>query len=196
MLTKKDVGWRQCSFQLYFTMKATASLLLFSAEQASLSDKKSVEFIRWAQSHAEEEKEHYKWYLDDLEAIGFKRYEIENTIPDGQILNLLGAQFALAATVDPVSVLGYFYAMECHPGDPSAIRERARKLSIPAEGLRTILYHTEVDKEHKKEIIELVNLYATHPLSFRAMLTSGVNALIGWTELFRKFTTESGVVSK
>jgi hypothetical protein len=192
LLNKKQKnGWIQFFVQNYLTAKATEALLNFAAEQAAQrQDKALVPFIDWARIHAQEEKDHHEWYLDDLLALGFQKYQFENLIADEIILEMLGVQFSLIATAHPISILGYLFALECYNNEPENIYQLAQRFSIPAEGIRTFLYHAEVDQEHRKPIIELIDIYSPNDFFYRTILKSAIATLVGWTKFFTKLAQE------
>jgi hypothetical protein len=183
---KQRDGWMQYFLQSYLTTRAAEALLNFAAEQATLRNEDLVPFINWAKIHAQEEKDHHKWYLDDLLAIGFCQPEVENIIADDIVLELLGVQFALIATAHPVSILGYVFVLEGYISKPQAIYELAQRFSIPDEGLRTIIHHAEIDQEHRKPISELIDLYSWNEFLYGTMLKAAITTLSGWTKLFTK----------
>jgi hypothetical protein len=179
-------GWRAVAAQQYYVMKAAAPLLEFAAGQARAKGPEYDLFVHWCLRHAEEEREHHLWLLEDLAAIGCDRQQIVSAVPEDEILDLLGAQFALAATAEPTAILGFFFAMEAHPSDSTAIVALSDQLGIPREGLRTILFHTEEDLEHSAVIRDIVERYG-HSSAFPAMCRSAVRSLTGWTRLFFRY---------
>lgn len=179
-------GWRAVAAQQYYVMKAAAPLLEFAAGQARAKGPGYDLFVHWCLRHAEEEREHHLWFLEDLAAIGCDRQQIVSAVPEDEILDLLGAQFALAATAEPTAILGFFFAMEAHPSDSTAIVALSDQLGIPREGLRTILFHTEEDLEHAAVIRDIVERYG-HSSAFPAMCRSAVRSLTGWTRLFFRY---------
>jgi len=193
LLNKKQRdGLIQFLVQIYFTAKSTEALLDFATQQSALRDDENLSlFIDWAKTHAQEEKDHHKWYLDDLLAIGCRRAELENQIANDIVLELLGMQFALMATVHPVAVLGYFFSLECYNNKPEAIYELARRYSIPHEGIRTLLYHTEVDQEHRKPILELIDFYSPNHFLYQTIQKAAIATLLGWTKFFTKLAQDN-----
>lgn len=193
LLNKKQRdGCLQYFVQSYLTTKASEALLNFAAEQAVLRDDENLApFIDWAKTHAPEEKDHHKWFFDDLIAIGFRQSELENMIADEVILEMLGVQFALMATAHPVSILGYVFVLEGYNSSSAAINEIGRRFSIPDEGLRTILYHAEVDQEHRKPIIELIDCYGSNDFWYRTILKAAIATLLGWTKFYTKLAQDN-----
>lgn len=179
-------GWRAVAVQQYYVMKAAPSLLEFAAGQARAKGPGYDLFAHWCLRHAEEEREHHLWFLDDLASIGCDRQQIISAVPEDEILDLLGAQFVLAATAGPTAILGLFFAMEAHPSNSTAIVALTDQLGIPREGLRTILFHTEEDIEHAVVIRDMVERYGQSS-AFPAMCRSAVRSLIGWIQLFYRY---------
>ena len=178
-------GWMHCAQQIYYTMKATEPLLRFAADIAERKGEYFKDFSTWAKKHLEEEREHYLWYQSDLAAMGMDPNVVDNTIPDPNILRLIGAQFSLVAITNPSAILGYFYATECQPSDADEVRSLADRFSIPRKALRTILFHCSADQDHQIEIRELVDKYSNNSGCYRSMLASAEEALTGWTLLFK-----------
>jgi hypothetical protein len=185
---KQEQGWLQCYIQGYLTTSRSAyTLLNFAAEQAALrNDEKLTPFVDWARTHAEEEKDHHKWYLDDFLAMGYSQSLVENQIADDIVLEQLGVQFSLIATVHPVSILGYVFVLEGYQPEPETIHELAHRFSLPEEGFRTILYHIDIDKEHRKPIVELIDRYSSNEFLYRTILKSAIATLLGWTKFYTK----------
>jgi hypothetical protein len=128
---------------------------------------------------------HHEWILEDLVAAGLSRDRLTSAIPDERILHLVGAQFALIATVHPTALLGYVLVLECQPHDRERLPGDANSLGVPPSALRTMLYHTEVDLEHRSDILALASKYAADRFCFAAMLTAASQTLSGWVECFR-----------
>jgi Iron-containing redox enzyme len=179
-------GWRAVAAQHYYVMKAAPPLLEFAAGQARAKGPGYDPFVHWCLHHAEEEHEHHLWFLEDLAAIGCDRQQIVRAVPEDEILELLGAQFTLAATAEPTAILGFFFALEAHPSDSAAVVDLSDRLGIPREGLRTILFHTEEDLEHAAVVRDMVERYG-HGIAFPAMCRSAVRSLTGWTRLFYRY---------
>jgi hypothetical protein len=194
LLNKKQrEGWLQCFIQGYLTTSRSAQTLLdFAAAQAALrGDEALTPFIDWARTHAQEEKDHHKWYLDDLLAMGFRQSDLEDLIADDIVLEVLGMQFSLIATAHPVSILGHVFVLEGYQTEPSVIYELARRFSLPDEGIRTILYHLEVDKEHRKPIVELIDLYSANNFFYQTIQKAAIATIVGWTKYFTKLAQDN-----
>ncbi len=178
-------GWVFAVLQQYYTVRAMQPLLSLAADMASPRPELR-DYAEWARRHAEEKRPHADWFRADLLALGFPEEAIGATIPEHEILSLLGAQFALVVSVHPAALLGFLYAAEAHPVQFGAIEALAAQLDLPTTGLRTPLYHAEVDEAHGAAVLRLVHRFACDPLCFEAMLSSAALFLSGWSKLFRR----------
>ena len=178
-------GWLFAVLQQYYTVRAMQPLLSLTAEMAaSRSDLR--DYAAWLRRHAEEKRPHADWFRDDLLALGFTEEVIHATIPEHEILSLLGAQFALVVSVHPAALLGCLYAAEAHSVQFGAMEALAAELDLPTAGLRTPLHHAEVDEAHGVQVLRLVHRFVEDSLCFEAMLTSAALFLSGWSNLFRR----------
>ncbi len=194
LLNKKQRdGWIECYVQGYLTTSRSAyTLLKFAAEQAALlNDESLLPFIDWARTHAEEEKDHHSWYLDDLLAMGYPSSLVENQIADDILLEQLGVQFSLIATAHPISILGYVFVLEGYQPEAKTIYDIAERFSLPREGFRTILYHLDIDKEHRKPIVELIDRYSPNEFLYGVMLKAAITNLVGWTKFYTKLVQDN-----
>lgn len=188
LITRKGkAGWLHCARQTYYMMKATDPLLQFAVREAEKRRENLRDFITWARRHADEEREHSRWYREDLRALELDPDEVEHGLPDPHVLRLIGAQFALMAISHPLALLGFFYATECHTPNAARLRACARRLSIPEAALRTMLFHTGKDRRHRQEILALIRSYAQRPHYFAPMLTSAMEVTLGWAALYQDY---------
>lgn len=174
------------ALQQYYEVRATQPLLALAGDMAS-SHPELRDYTDWLYRQADEERPHADWFRDELLALGFSEEALRTTIPEHEILTLLGAQFSLVVSVHPAALLGYLYTVAAHPAHVGAIEALAAKLDVSTVGLlRTPLCQAEVDEEHSAEVLGLVNRFVDDPLCFEAMLTSAALFLSGWSRLFRR----------
>ncbi|HWN67443.1 MAG TPA: hypothetical protein VNM90_07365 [Haliangium sp.] len=178
-------GWLFAVLQQYYTVRAMQPLLSLASDMAS-AHPELRDYADWAHRHAQEERPRADGFRDDLVALGFAEEAICATIPEHEILGLLGAQFALVVSVHPAALLGFLYTVEAHPVQFGAIEALAARLDIPTSGLRTLLRHAEVDQSYGAEVLGLVHRFVDDPLCFEAMLTSAALFLSGWSQMFRR----------
>lgn len=184
-------GWMFAVLQQYYAVRATRPLLSLAGDMASARPELR-DYADWAYRQAEEELPHADWFRDDLRALGFSDETLRTTIPEHEILSLLGVQFSLVVSVHPAALLGYLYTTETHAASPGTLEALAARLEIPAAGLRTLLYQVEVENERGEEVLGLVQRFAADPLCFEAMLTSAALFLCGWSRLYRRKSRAPG----
>ncbi len=178
-------GWKVVSQELFYTMNVTAPLLKFVSDLSNKEHILEKEFSTWATVHALEEKDHANWLLEDLIHVGIDKNKIQIKGPSLPIRRLIGSQFALACTVTPFAILGYFYAFECRPSDKDKIAILANELGLPIDVFKTILYHCDVDTIHQIPIQSLLErVVVTFPQYYNSILESAVSAITEWTKLF------------
>jgi hypothetical protein len=178
-------GWLFAVLQQYYAIRAMQPLLSLAAETASQRPDLR-DYAAWVRRHAEEKRPHADWFREDLLALGFTEDVIRTTIPEHEILGLLGAQFALVVSVHPAALLGLLYATEAHPVQFGALEALAAELDVATTRLRTPVHHAELDAAHGAQVLRLVHRFAEDSLCFEAMLTSAALFLSGWSNLFRR----------
>jgi len=184
-------GWVRVAAQHYHVMKLAPRLLDYAGSLANTRGPSLNAFRDWCREHAEEERPHHEWFASDLAFAGYSQSRLDSTIPDDEVVSLMGGQFALAAAIHPAAILGFFFAMECHPSDASAIVSMANELGVPRDGMRTIMFHVEEDLEHAVPIREMVREFAPDPVCFAGMCRSATMPFLQWGLLFRRYALEA-----
>jgi len=126
--------------------------------------------------HAEEERDHDEWLLDDLAVLGVDRSEVLARVPSPTVASLVGSQYYWALHYHPVSLLGYFAFMEGYPPAPSLIAELLSRTGFPPEAFRTMAKHGELDGNHRSELDEAIDRL---PLSHEQEVLLGLSVLSG-----------------
>jgi hypothetical protein len=183
-------GWRRVAVQIYHFMRLANRLLRAATQEASRCGSAYAALEAWGRVHAPEEEEHPDWLLEDLVAAGSCREEILASLPDEEIDGLARTLLALIHA-SPSAVLGLCFATECYPPDAGALLRAAQHLGLPREALRTMLHHSQVDQEHGKEILHLIDSYGRAPEQFRAMALGAVQIIDSWTRLFQRYSAEA-----
>jgi len=122
--------------------------------------------------HAQEEKDHDEWTLDDVEVLGVTREEAWKRTPSPAVAALVGAQYYWIHHVHPVAYLSYQAVME---GPPSAdfLEETIRRTGLPRDAFRTQFFHAKVDPHHVPAFDRMID---TLPLEEWHHSLMGVNA--------------------
>ena len=126
--------------------------------------------------HAEEERDHDEWLLDDLAVLGVDRSEVLARVPSPTVASLVGSQYYWALHYHPVSLLGYFAFMEGYPPATSLIAELLSRTGFPPEAFRTMAKHGELDGNHRSELDEAIDRL---PLSHEQEVLLGLSVLSG-----------------
>jgi len=123
--------------------------------------------------HIEEERDHDRWLLDDLEAAAIERETVLQMVPSPTVASLVGAQYYWIHHHHPVALLGYIRLLEGNP--PSADHvERLKELThLPDDAFRTYRLHGELDPLHLREFDEMLDAL---PLSRSQLALVGTSA--------------------
>jgi Iron-containing redox enzyme len=176
--------------QLYHTMNLSAPLMRAAGRKARTLGPEYADYAEWCDQHAEEEEPHAQWLLDDVAKAGRDPRPIAESIPEPEIVALMGAQFVLAEEVDPTAILGYTFATEGHPSRPEDLRATAERFGLPLEALTTLLFHTEEDIKHGAEATAVLVRYADSDRRRQAMARSATAYLTGWSCYFRRLVEQ------
>lgn len=175
-------GWYETMRQLSKAMAMSVPTLETAAVTGRQLGLRYGAFTAWCDRHAAEERDHDRWLLDDLDRAGVASGA--NEVADPAILALMGTQLMLARSVQPTGILGYAFVTECHPSTPEGIDDLQQLLGLPDTALTTLRYHVRVDPDHRREVLEQVELYGQDSAALAAMVDSAAAYLGGWTSYF------------
>jgi hypothetical protein len=129
---------------LYHAIIASERLLERAAERST------GELEAYFRAHLEQERGHDEWLAEDLASVGV---EVKKTQIPVEAMEMVGCVYYLIEHVDPVALLGYMNALEHSPDDELMTRfER----DYPASLLRTLRHHAIHDREHARDIREMI----------------------------------------
>ncbi|MDX1406115.1 MAG: iron-containing redox enzyme family protein [Woeseiaceae bacterium] len=177
--THPELGMRfpEYLFHLFSAMRASVSLITAARDTAADmagEDPLAAGVVDYFALHAEEEREHANWLLDDMLALGADRAAISERTPPTTVAALIGTQYYWIHHVHPAVLLAYLVVLEGDPMPAEALENYASAAGIPAEGLRTLIYHAKTDVEHGRELFQLIDELPLTP-AFEEKL--GFNAL-------------------
>ena len=106
--------------------------------------------------HAEEEKDHDEWTLDDLAVLGVAREDAWKRIPSPAVAALVGTQYYWMHHVHPVAYLSYQAVME---GPPSVefLEYTIERTGLPREAFGTQFFHAKADPHHVREFDQMID---------------------------------------
>lgn len=147
---------------------------------------------QYLEAHAEEERGHDGWLLDDLAAAGADPAQALTRLPHPVVADLAGAQYYWIEHHHPVALLGYIRVLEDNAPAPWLADRLAARSGLPAAAFRTVREHAELDTGH---IAALDDLLDALPLSAAQQVAVAVSALCtadGVTRLFSHLASAPG----
>ncbi|MDQ3875697.1 MAG: iron-containing redox enzyme family protein [Actinomycetota bacterium] len=152
--------WPEYAVTTHSIIRATVPLMEEAAGRArgdAESDSVAAGVARYLGEHAEEERDHDEWLLQDLELLGVDRSAVLARPPSPTVARLVGAQYYWAFHYHPVAVLGYIALMEGYPPSPRLIEHLVARTGYPREVFRTFAEHGELDPHHRDELDEAID---------------------------------------
>jgi Iron-containing redox enzyme len=151
--------------EMHTVIRATVPLLELSARTAAAAEDDPVAAgaAPYLAEHAEEERHHDEWLLEDLELIGVDRRAVLERVPSPAVARLVGAQYYWVLHYHPVAILGYLSLMEGSPPSNWLIDHLIEKSGFPREFFRTYALHGELDAHHLEELDEAIDALPLRP---------------------------------
>ncbi|MFC4031845.1 iron-containing redox enzyme family protein [Streptomyces polygonati] len=174
---------------MHAVVRASVPLLTAAARRCAelgAADPVAGPLAAYLTAHAVEEREHDRWLLDDLRAIGRDPEEPLRRVPPPVVAELVGAQYYWLLHHHPVSLLGYVAVLEQQPGAPELPDRLARLTGLPPRGFGTLRAHVALDPGHRAEldaVIDGLPLSADHEalIAVSALHTvSAATRLFAW----------------
>jgi hypothetical protein len=138
-------------------MRASVPLMECAADrcdQLRQTDTLAPSLERYYRHHAEEEVNHDKWALEDLQSCGCDPQEVLALTPSVEVAGLVGAQYYWAQHHHPLMLLGYIAVVEAFPPADEAIDQIRDRSGLPEAAFRTLRIHGQLDPTHSAEIDE------------------------------------------
>jgi hypothetical protein len=144
------------------------------ADRRAGEDSISGALAKYFRKHALEERDHDRWTLEDLGAIGGDLDAIAQAMPPAEIAQMVGAQYYWIHHHHPVALLGYISVLEGQPPSLEHINRLQARSGLPDAAFRTHRYHANVDPHHKDDLDALLD---SLPLTRREIGWIGVSAI-------------------
>lgn len=136
----------------------------------SLPDEASQRVGAYLLHHAEEERGHWEWILDDLAVLGVvDRKKEEQRPPSVHATAVVGCGYVWAMNYHPAAYLGYMSMFEGHPYTVEFLEEQILKTGLPREAFRYYLDHARLDQMHAAEIHGLLDDLSLPPEAEQAI---------------------------
>lgn len=163
---------------------ATPLLQAASARAAELAagDDVAKGLVDYFAHHAEEERGHDLWLLEDLEALGGDPRRPLREIPSPRVATFVGAQYYWLRHHHPVSLLGHMAVVEGYPPEVGFAARLQRLTGFPEDAFRAVRRHERLDIRHRRELyatIDALPLGAEHEQLIGVSALHTLNAAIG-----------------
>jgi hypothetical protein len=174
---------------LYGSIRASVPLLEAARDRArdlSPADPLAAGLVDYLHRHAEEERGHDEWLLQDLQSVGVASAELLSRPPSGAVAALVGAQYYWVLHYHPVCVLGYLMVIEGNPPDRRRLQDLRNRSGLPASAFRTMLEHADLDIGHAAELADLLDRLPLSPNHNEALGLSAISTVAGLTRLLKE----------
>jgi hypothetical protein len=173
----------------YGSIRASVPLLETARDRArdlSPTDPLAAGLVDYLRRHAEEERGHDEWLLQDLQSVGVAPAELLSRPPSGAVAALVGAQYYWVLHYHPVCVLGYLMVIEGNPPDRRRLQDLRSRSGLPASAFRTMLEHADLDIGHAAELDDLLDRLPLSPSHNEALGLSAISTVAGLTRLLKE----------
>ncbi|MFE1440585.1 iron-containing redox enzyme family protein [Streptomyces sp. NPDC058739] len=135
---------------MHALVRASVPLLERAAERSAEPDAPAARRLAaYCLRHAEEERDHDAWLLEDLAAIG----AAPAAVPHPVVVELAGAQYYRIEHEHPVALLGYIAVLEGNAPGPRLADRLAGTTGLPPAAFRTVREHAELDGGHVDDLL-------------------------------------------
>jgi hypothetical protein len=170
----------------YGSIRASVPLLETARDRArdlSPTDPVAAGLVDYLREHAEEERGHDEWLLQDLQSVGVASAELLSRPPSDAVAALVGAQYYWVLHYHPVCVLGYLMVIEGNPPNRRRLLDLQSRSGLPASAFRTMLEHADLDMGHAAELAELLDRLPLSSGHNEALGLSAISTVAGLTRL-------------
>lgn len=115
--------------------------------------------------HAEEEKGHDLWALEDLQDLGLDPLYVQDQYPVNACSSMIGFMYYTACHQNPVGLFGWMYILEAIGNDLGALvaSRLDDSLGLNGKSLRFVAGHAVSDQDHTKDLTEVIEKYVVEP---------------------------------
>ena len=171
---------------LYGSVRASVPLMetaLDRARDLSPADPVAAGLVDYLRHHAEEERGHDEWLLQDLRSVGVASTGLLSRPPTGAVAALIGAQYYWVLHYHPVCVLGYLMVIEGDPPNRQQLLDLQGRSGLPASAFRTMLEHADLDIGHAAELADLLDRLPLSSSHNEALGLSAISTVAGLTRV-------------
>ncbi|MGH9372078.1 MAG: iron-containing redox enzyme family protein [Vicinamibacterales bacterium] len=172
---------------IHGSVRATVPLMMAAVAELRRrppDDPLRSSLIEYFERHAREEAEHEEWLLQDLEALGLSRSGVLARIGAAPVATLVGAQYYWIHHAHPVALLGFFAVLEGHPPTLAHLAEVQRRTGVPADALRMLRDHAQLDLVHGDELFQFIDWLPLEPVHIELLGMSALHTISALADLF------------
>lgn len=147
-------------FHLHTFIRSSVPMMLEAAELArdlGQDDPIGPKLAEYFEHHAEEERGHDEWLLEDMERLGIDRGTVLKRLPSTQAASLVGSYYYWMRHVHPVALLSYLAVLEGNPPVLESLEESRRIAGLPEETFTTLIRHAKLDPHHRDDLNDLID---------------------------------------
>ncbi|MEA2217529.1 MAG: hypothetical protein QOJ35_155 [Solirubrobacteraceae bacterium] len=133
------------------------------ARELACDDPVAAALADYYARHAEEERGHDGWLLEDLAALGADPGQPLREIPSPRVATFAGAQYYWLRHHHPVALLGHMAVVEGYPPQVGFAARLQRLTGYPADAFRAVRRHERLDIRHRRELYDLLDALALEP---------------------------------
>jgi len=174
---------------LYGSVQASVPLLetaLDRARDLSPADPLAAGLVDYLRRHAEAERGHDEWLLQDLQSVGVASTELLSRPPSSAVAALIGVQYYWILHYHPVCILGYLMVLEGNPPNRRRLQDFQTRSGLPPSAFRTMLEHADLDIDHAAELADLLDRLPLSPSHNEALGLSAISTVAGLTRLLKE----------
>lgn len=170
--------YREYIFQSHSIIRASVPLMEAAERACGLpqhADDPALQgFARYLRKHIPEETGHADWILDDGEAMGLDRAEIQARLPGEAATQVVGVQYYWIEHYNPIALIGHIATLEGNPPTTELVEEVAAKHGLSLDCFSSFIYHARIDPQHGRDLDEVLDAL---PLTADHLALIGVSSL-------------------
>ncbi|MFC8273129.1 iron-containing redox enzyme family protein [Streptomyces sp. NPDC057271] len=168
---------------------ASVPLLQRAAERCDeLDDPPARRLAAYYRRHADEERDHDAWLLDDLATVD----AAPAAVPPPVVTELAGAQYYRIEHEHPATLLGYMAVLEGNAPAPWLADRLAEATGLPDGAFRTLREHAELDGGHLGELHAVLDELPLTPRQQTSVSVSALHTANLLTRLFLSLAADPG----
>ena len=147
-------------YLLHCSARASVPLMETARTRAAhlaASDPVAAALADYLTVHIPEERDHDRWLLEDLAALGGSPSTVAARVPPPAVAALAGSQYYWVLHHHPVALLGYIAILEGFPLPARELERAIARTALPRAAFRTLLEHSDLDRAHRDGLFAMLD---------------------------------------